>query len=309
MTRRGLQLCLGVLWLLDGALQLQPVMFTGRFASGIIAPAAVGQPALVHWAVSTTASVIGSSPALFDAAFATAQLLLGIGLLWRRSAPVALLCSVGWAAGVWVTGEGAGGLLGSGATALTGAPGAAALYALLALAAWPGRDGRQSAATPARWIVPAWVALWAGLALLELRLGAAAGPDTAASLTANLHGLPSAIVSGSRSLAAAVRHAGAAPGVVLAAAFALVALLAVRRDAARAGAGVLGALLAGLLWVFAEGFGAIPSGQATDPNSGPLLALAAVAVWSIARRDRVVARAYAGATGGATDGELATRAA
>jgi hypothetical protein len=31
-TRRGVQVWLGVLWLLDGALQLQPFMFTANFA-------------------------------------------------------------------------------------------------------------------------------------------------------------------------------------------------------------------------------------------------------------------------------------
>ena len=36
LTRRNLQIALGVLWLLDGALQLQPFMFTTGFSNDIL---------------------------------------------------------------------------------------------------------------------------------------------------------------------------------------------------------------------------------------------------------------------------------
>jgi hypothetical protein len=45
--RRGLQLCLGLIWLLDAALQYQPVMFRSSFATMIIEPAAAGNPRFV----------------------------------------------------------------------------------------------------------------------------------------------------------------------------------------------------------------------------------------------------------------------
>jgi hypothetical protein len=41
---------------------------------------------------------------------------------------------------------------------------------------------------------------------------------------------------------------------------------------------VLAGLLGLLFWV-AEGFGGITTGQATDPNSGPLLILLAACFW------------------------------
>jgi len=44
-TRRGVQVSLGVLWLLDAALQLQPYMFTSDFANQVLAPTGQGQPA------------------------------------------------------------------------------------------------------------------------------------------------------------------------------------------------------------------------------------------------------------------------
>jgi hypothetical protein len=46
-TRRGVQVVLGVLWLLDGALQLQPFMFTTDFAQRVLAPSGQHQPAWV----------------------------------------------------------------------------------------------------------------------------------------------------------------------------------------------------------------------------------------------------------------------
>ena len=45
--RRGLQLCLGLIWLLDAALQFQPFMFRPLFVTSVIEPAAAGNPAFV----------------------------------------------------------------------------------------------------------------------------------------------------------------------------------------------------------------------------------------------------------------------
>jgi hypothetical protein len=42
---------------------------------------------------------------------------------------------------------------------------------------------------------------------------------------------------------------------------------------------VLAIVLAALIWVFGEAFGEIMTGGATDPNSGPLLTLLALAYW------------------------------
>jgi hypothetical protein len=42
---------------------------------------------------------------------------------------------------------------------------------------------------------------------------------------------------------------------------------------------VVAVVLAALIWVFGEALGAIFTGTGTDPNSGPLLALLALAYW------------------------------
>jgi hypothetical protein len=42
---------------------------------------------------------------------------------------------------------------------------------------------------------------------------------------------------------------------------------------------ILALVVAAFIWVFGEAFGQILTGGATDPNSGPLLALLALAYW------------------------------
>jgi hypothetical protein len=289
LSRRSLQVALGLLWLLDGALQLQPVMFTRRFASDIIAPAGQGQPAAVHFFVSTSAAVIHAHPLALDAAFASVQLLLGAGLLYRRTARVALAGSILWALGVWLFGEGLGGVLGSGATILTGAPGAVVFYALLGAAAWD-RPGDGRALPPSPILIPAWAATWFGLGALELLPGSRSGRSIAADLTANVGALPSSLAGLSREMASSAEHAGTVPGALIAACCVLIGILGLRAGRWRVIAAI-GAVLLGLgTWIFAEAFGTIGSGLATDPNSGPLLVLFALALWSLDSWHRAPAR-------------------
>jgi hypothetical protein len=40
-------------------------------------------------------------------------------------------------------------------------------------------------------------------------------------------------------------------------------------------------VVSAVIWVFAEAFGQIMAGGATDPNSGPLLVLLALAFWPL----------------------------
>ena len=127
VTRRHLQIALGLLWLLDGALQLQPFMFGTGFANQIIAPAAAGQPHFVAAAVRWGARVIAAHPVAWDVPFAASQLLIGLGLLVPRTARLALAASLPWSLGVWFFGEGLSGLASDHPSLLTGAPGSVLL--------------------------------------------------------------------------------------------------------------------------------------------------------------------------------------
>ena len=67
ITRHHLQLRLGSLWLLDGVLQCQPVMFSRYFTREILAPAGQGQPTPfaepLHLAPKSDVSSAGRRPA------------------------------------------------------------------------------------------------------------------------------------------------------------------------------------------------------------------------------------------------------
>src|SRR5450755_2033303 len=93
-VRRALQLGLAALWLLDGVLQYQSVMFTRAFGQ-MLAGSGTGNPALVADSVGWAARIIEHNPATTNAAFATIQLALGLGIAWRRTIKLALLASIG----------------------------------------------------------------------------------------------------------------------------------------------------------------------------------------------------------------------
>jgi hypothetical protein len=100
ITRRRIQVALGLLWLLDGLLQFQPAMFTRKFATQVIAPAGVGQPGFVAGPLDEVVRVILHQPAVMDLGFGLIQLALGAGILFPRTARWALAASVAWALAV-----------------------------------------------------------------------------------------------------------------------------------------------------------------------------------------------------------------
>ena len=148
-ARRRLQLALGALWLLDAILQYQPVMFTRAF-SQMLAATAEGNPAFVSQPILWDAHLVGQHLVLLNTAFATIQLLVGLGIAWRPTVRLALGASIVWALGVWWFGEGLGGVLTGTASPLSGAPVPAILYALLAVLLWPRDRGGTARAPPVR---------------------------------------------------------------------------------------------------------------------------------------------------------------
>ncbi|MGH8988105.1 MAG: hypothetical protein ACRDXC_05845, partial [Acidimicrobiales bacterium] len=300
VSRRRLQIALALFWLLDGALQLQPFMFTRGFAEQVIAPAAGGQPAFVVDPVHWSAALILGHPVLWDALFAAVQLAIGAGLLFRRTVRPAIVVSIGWALGVWVLGEGIGGLAGGTATFLTGAPGAVILYGLVGLAAWPRleAEGRASLSSssaglrarsrvlfapagdgrPAAWVPAAWAALWCLFALLRAVSATYSAGSLADQLRASASSAPGWLAQAERSLATAAGH-GIGPVLALVLVEAAVGVLALWEGAPRRIAVAVGVGLALAVWVMGQAFGQISTGMGTDPSSAPLVVLLAAALW------------------------------
>ena len=274
LSRRGLQVALGVLWLLDAALQAQPFMFTRGFATQVIAPTGQGQPHLVSGPVEFVSTLVATHPFAWNLVFAGVQLLLGVGLLVRRTARVTLAASIVWALGLWYLGEGLSGLASGHASLLTGAPGSALLYAVLAAAAWPRVSSDQA---PARWLAWAWALLWVGAAAFQLAPGQNSGSAAASLLTGSAEEAPQWLAPLDTSVATWASHHGGLAVYGLAAVEFLVGVAALSRRT-RTWALAVGFVLSIAIWVIGQDLGQLYTGQATDPNSAPLIALMAVAL-------------------------------
>lgn len=135
--RQQLTLLLGGVWLLDAALQYQPFMFTKDFPNQVIKPTGQGSPGWVSGPVTWSADLLAGHIVFWNAVFATAQLAIAVGLLWRRTAKPALAASIVWALMVWWLGEGLGGILAGPVSPIMGLPGAVLIYALIAALLWP----------------------------------------------------------------------------------------------------------------------------------------------------------------------------
>jgi hypothetical protein len=296
-ARRLLQLALAGIWLLDAALQFQPFMFTKAFGQ-MLAATASGNPGVIAGPITWDASLVESHTIALNAIFAVTQLLLAAGIVWRRTLRLALAASVAWSLGVWWFGEGLGGVLAGNANPVTGAPGAVLIYALLAVLLWPADRPARGAGNPApftaaRAVGPntaraLWYVLWLGLANLAL-LPANRAPQALQNAIAGLEsGEPGWLAAIERHAAALAGNHGVAISIALAIALALIAA-AVYLPAPVTRAILIAAIvLAAAIWVVGEAFGGILAGGATDPNSGPLLILLALAYWPANLRLRQV---------------------
>jgi len=300
LSPRSLQLCLGVVWLFVGALQLQPFMFGHGFVTEVILPNAMGQPAAVAAPITLAAHLMTHDPVLLNSLFAGVQILIGVSmirfaLLGRDTVRLVLVASMLWASSVWLVGEGLGGLLTGMASPLTGAPGAVLLYALLAYLAWPPRKvgtarptdvSRLGAVSPPVTTLPRgeglpgrviWAVLWAGSAAMLLAPANRTAQSIRNQILGAASGEPGWLASFQRSVAGATSGHGTA--IALGLAIASLAIgIGVFLPRARTAALVLGAALSLTYWVVGQAFGGILTGTGTDPNAGPLFVLLALAL-------------------------------
>lgn len=288
-ARRVGQVALGLIWLADGALQLQPYMLSSKFATQLLIGTAMGQPAPIADSVDTVARLIAPHIVPFDLGFAVVQLLIGVGLLVPRTVKVTLLASLAWVLPVWWLGESFGQMLTpSMGTELAGAPGAVLLYGLIALVLWPRPDRADGVTRPggsvaaggllgdsgARWV---WAVLWLGLAAIRLLPVNRTSTAVSAALASGAAGEPSALAGLDRAAARFVAPEGVAVALALAVIEALIGLGVLLRRSNPAL--VAGAVFALVIWVVGQNFGGILTGTGTDPNTGPLLILLALCLW------------------------------
>jgi hypothetical protein len=306
--RRALQLVLAAIWLLDGVLQYQSWMYTKAFPQ-LLAAGAAGNPPGITRPVTWDAALVGHHLMLLNTVFATIQLLLGVGIAFRPTVRIALAASVAWSVAVWWLGEGLGGVLNGGADPLNGAPGAVIIYALIAVLLWPaGRPGAPAPFVAARAVgVPAaralWLVFWLSQAYFVLT-PANRGPQATSAMIGGMEsGEPAWLQGLMRGAASLTAQQGLATSVALAVAFVLIAAGVCLPVAAAKATLVLAVAVSALIWVFAQALGGIIASGATDPDSGPLLVLLALAYWPA--RQSSPGTAPVPVTGAAAEGNLA----
>lgn len=289
--QRPLTAALGLIWLLDAALQFQPYMFTSAFPHQVLAPAAEGNPGWVHDPVVWASGLMSHHIVLLNAAFALVQFVIAIGLLWPRTAKLALAGSVGWSLLVWWLGEGLGGILTGPTSPLAGLPGAVLLYAVIAVLLWPrmpDEPARPAVSVATRSVIGArgaravWIVLWLGFAAEGLR-AANRAPNALHDLVARAaDGEPRWIRSINTWAADALSGRGLMVSIVLAVCFVLIALSVLVPSLTRVGV-MCAVVLSVVMWVIVQDFGAIATGMSTDPNSGLPLVLLALCYWPSSR--------------------------
>jgi cytochrome oxidase Cu insertion factor (SCO1/SenC/PrrC family) len=283
-ARRYLRIALGSLWIVDGLLQAQPRMPAG-FVPAEMNPRVQSAP---QWYGSLVAPLLRAwtrHPVAADAAVVVVE--IGVGVLFLVAAGGLLARVAAWAGIslallIWALGEAFGGLLVAGASWLTGAPGAALGYALvaallLAPATWwhSGRANLLLRRGVAGWLLIGAVleslpgeGFWHSAGLSMPFADGASQPQ------------PDWLVAPIRSLA---DTAGRSPVAVNAVIVVLVVAVAVWLwFDARTGAVCAAIVLCLATWWLAQDLG-ILGGTATDPDAGLPLALviaAALPAWS-----------------------------
>jgi hypothetical protein len=304
LTQTRLRQLLGILWLIDGLLQLQPLMFTMNMVNSVMVPMVDSQPAPIaanlHWIVQITTQNL----TLVNWIIALIQISIGLCLIFDLWVKPVVIVSIIWALIVWYGGEGLSMLLTGVASALTGAPGAVLLYPLLGLVIYPRKssqvrstDGSSVNASEAdgtntggilsrlqlRWVLSG---LWFLFALLQLQpywwqpgqisqaIGAMVGQGGLNGLIVDpvLQRLSDITANAEIPLNIALIVIFLGLGI---------ALLLAKDEQIRALL-VISIVISLVIWYMAEAFGMILTGMATDFNSGLLLIVIALACWPLA---------------------------
>jgi hypothetical protein len=286
---RGIQIALGLAWLLDGLFQFKSFMFTHSIVTEVFEPAMHGQPSFIGDPMRTFADFYGRDLTLWNSLSGEIQLVIGLGLICsKRLVKPALTVSFAWAIFVWWFGEGFGGLTSNTLPApLMGAPGAVILYAIVGLLVWPTEktEGRSPAALGPlgdRGGLCFWSGLWAisaGLWLANVNRAKEATHGMIAEMAA---ASPHWLAKIQDSLAKHTVGHGSTIAIVLAT-VSLVVAIGVWTPL-RWPALAIGIVVSLAYWLYGQDLGGpFWNESATDVNAGPLFVLLALALVPVAR--------------------------
>lgn len=305
VTARGVQISLGLVWLLDGLFQFKSFMFTHSIVTQVFEPAMRGQPAFIGDPMRTLDDFYGRDLTLWNTLSGEIQVAIGLALICsKRLVKPALAVSFGWAILVWWFGEGFGGLTSNTLPSpLMGAPGGVILYAILGLLVWPtDRQEGRSLAAPGPLGDRGGLCFWSGLWVISAALWLAnvnrAKEATHAMIVEMAAASPHWLAKIQGSLAThTVGH-----GTTIAVALAILSLAVAIGvwTPLRWPALALGIVLSLAYWLYGQDLGGpFWSEGATDVNAGPLFVLLAFALFPIAQHARTTEPATMADTRGA----------
>jgi cytochrome oxidase Cu insertion factor (SCO1/SenC/PrrC family) len=287
LARRVLRISFGLIWLLDGILQVQASMPLGLVPQSI-QPTAAASPTWVQHVVNAGTSIWSFHPVQAAAAAVWIQVGIGLWLIFvsrGRWSRLGGLTSLGWGLLVWVFGESFGGIFAPGLTWLFGAPGAALFYcAAGALIALPDRAW----ATPrlGRYVLRAMGVFFVAMAVLQAWPGrgfwsgltGSGGVGTLAGMVQQMAQTPQPHVFSSWVASFETFDAAHGWGVNLFVVLALAAIggafISAQPRIARVGV-IAVSVLCLADWVLVEDFGFF-GGVGTDPNSMIPMALVCI---------------------------------
>jgi hypothetical protein len=298
-TARGIQIALGLVWLLDGLFQFKSFMFTHSIVKEVFEPAMHGQPSSIGDPMRTLDDFYGRDLTLWNSLSGEIQIAIGLTLMCsKRLVKPGLAVSFAWAIVVWWFGEGFGGLTSNTLPApLMGAPGAVILYAIIGLLVWPtdkqeGRSPTSLGPLGDRGGLYIWSGLWAISAGLWLANVNRTKEATHGMITEMAEASPHWLAKIQDSLAKHTIGHGTTIAVILAIISLAVAIgvWAPLRWPALA----VGIVLSLAYWLYGQDLGGpFWAESATDFNAGPLFVLLAAALFPVAQHARVAQPAAA----------------
>ena len=291
LTQKRLRQLLGILWLIDGLLQLQPQMFTMNMVNGVMVPTLQNQPSPIAASLQWIIDVTTHNLTLVNLCIAAVQIVIGILLisgLWVRWT---IIASIVWALIVWYGGEGMSMLLTGQAGILTGAPGAVLLYPLLGLLLYPRKEDPEQGLLPRSTFRYIFAGFWFFSALLQLQPSWWQDGQISQAIGGMVGqgGLNGVLID---PLLQRISDLTAHSEIVLNIALIVVclalgfALVFVKENQLRPVL-VASMVVSLIIWWIAQAFGMIFTGMATDFNSGLLLIVMALACWPRASRQGV----------------------
>ncbi len=252
-------------------MELQPKMFSNFLASLVLKFSVVNQPTIIHSQILFVINILVRHPAVFNLFFVLIQLGIGFLIINPRTVRLGLKVSIVWGLFIWYFAEGLGNLLTHSALLISGAPGAALLYVIIAIGLYPYKK------TSSKYLLNWFSISVIGYYLIGIVLILANSMNLNMAISNLVHtnamastGLISTMQSHFANFIASQSHNIV---FVILVCYLLLAGSVLMNSKIRSIGIYLGILLALFFWIIGQNFGGIFVGTATDLNSGPLVIL------------------------------------